>query len=40
MVGDEPEHLTVHLTDHRVIGIAKASRARRDFREHGLKVSW
>jgi hypothetical protein len=38
-MGDEAEYFTVHLTDHRVIGIAKASRARRDFSEHGLKLS-
>ena len=38
MVGDEPEHLTVHLTDHRVIGIAKAGRAGRDLYEHVLQV--
>jgi len=39
MVGDEAEHVTVHLTDHSVMGIAKASGVRCDFREHGLKVS-
>jgi hypothetical protein len=39
MVGHEAEHLTIHLMDHSVTGIAKASGARRDFREHGLKVS-
>ena len=37
-VGDETERPTVHLTDRRVIGIAKASRARRDLREHSLSV--
>jgi hypothetical protein len=39
MVGDYAKNIVPgHLKDHRVIGIAKASRARGDVREHALRV--
>src|SRR5262245_61438126 len=34
MVGDEQESVAVHLANHRVIGLTKASRTRGDFLEH------
>jgi hypothetical protein len=38
MVGDLAKYGAVYLMNRRVRGIAKASRARRDYREHALKV--
>ena len=40
MVRDEAEHLTVYLADHYVIGLAKASCARRDLIKHALQIHW
>jgi hypothetical protein len=39
MVSDYTENIVAgHLKDHRVMGIAKASRTGRDFCENGLQV--
>jgi len=40
MMADEAKHLTVHLTDQGVIGIAKASGTSCDLCEDGLQVRW
>src|SRR5262249_16680720 len=38
MVGDEQESVVVYLANHRVIGLTKASRTRRDLCEHTLRI--
>jgi hypothetical protein len=39
MVSDYTENIAaIHPKDHRVIGIAKASHACRNLREHALRV--
>jgi hypothetical protein len=40
MVGDQPENVAFHLKNRRVIGITKASRARRDLCEHAWQIRW
>src|SRR5262245_30514406 len=38
MMADDAKHLTVHLTDQGIIGIAKAGGTRRDFCEDALQI--